>query len=66
MDSIGTDLIFDLMGQNRPQMIANKDVGCNEYPHNILIQPKATELNTGPDYNTSFLSSIESERVFWQ
>ena len=55
---IDADVLFDLMGQNRPQAIAEKDLGCNEYPHNNLIQPFITEENTGPDYNTSALNSV--------
>ena len=53
MEDIDTDVLFDLMGQNRPALIEEKDLGCNEYPHNILIRPIATEENTGPSYNTS-------------
>ena len=61
MDTIDTEILFDMMGQPRPQMIEDKDLGCNEYPHNALIQPIATEKNTGPDYNTSSLNNIESD-----
>ncbi|MFK7923761.1 MAG: chondroitinase-B domain-containing protein [Bacteroidia bacterium] len=60
MDTIDTDILFDLMGENRPLLLENKDVGCSEYPQNILIQPIATEENTGPTYSTSSLSSIEA------
>ncbi|MEO1436653.1 MAG: chondroitinase-B domain-containing protein, partial [Bacteroidota bacterium] len=57
MDPIDTDLAFDIMRQQRPDAIGSKDVGCNEFPHNIQIQPLATEANTGPSYNTSVLTS---------
>ena len=63
MDAIDTDILFDLMGQDRPQMIEEKDLGCNEYPHNILIQPIATEENTGPSYNTSTLTSVKKNSL---
>ncbi|MEM7102722.1 MAG: chondroitinase-B domain-containing protein [Bacteroidota bacterium] len=53
IEMIDNDILFDLMGQNRPANIAEKDLGCHEYPHNIFITPMATEENTGPDYNTS-------------
>ncbi|MEO0898132.1 MAG: chondroitinase-B domain-containing protein [Bacteroidota bacterium] len=59
MDSIDTAIMFDLMGQDRPQMESKKDLGSNEYPHHIPIQPIATEANTGPSYITSDVSSID-------
>ncbi len=57
MDPIDANIRFDLMGQERPQAIEERDLGCNEYPHNVLIQPIATEESTGPTYNTSVLPS---------
>ena len=48
------------MGQNRPTLIEERDLGCNEYPHNKLIQPIATEENTGPSYNTSMATSLQN------
>lgn len=53
MDPIDTDISLDLMGQDRPSSISSKDIGCNEFPHNVLIQPIVSEDNTGPDYNNS-------------
>jgi len=41
------------MGQNRALLIAERDLGSNEFPSEVLIQPIATEENTGPSYNTS-------------
>ena len=58
IDSIDAELIFDLMRQNRPEDINEKDLGCNEYPQNTAIQPIATEENTGPSYNTSTSTSV--------
>ncbi len=58
IDDIDTEILFDLMGQDRPASIGDKDLGCNEYPHNVLIQPIATEENTGPSYNTSSVSGV--------
>ncbi|MBX2873565.1 MAG: right-handed parallel beta-helix repeat-containing protein [Saprospiraceae bacterium] len=63
MVAIDTSIAFDLMGQERPANIEEKDLGCNEYPHNVLIQPIATEENTGPTYNTSTLSSVGGNRT---
>ncbi|MEL6593631.1 MAG: T9SS type A sorting domain-containing protein, partial [Bacteroidota bacterium] len=63
MDTIDTELLFDMMGQNRPDSIEMRDLGANEYPHNILIQPLATEANTGPTYETSFLSSLDQTQL---
>jgi len=60
MDEIDTEILFDLMGQNRPVPVADKDLGANEHPHNTLIQPRATEANTGPSYNTSTVNSLEN------
>lgn len=53
IDAIDTDILFDMLGQSRPVPIEEKDLGPNEFPHDILIQPIATEENTGPDYDTS-------------
>ena len=52
MDPIDMDILFDLMKQNRPATIEEKDLDCNEFPHKQLITPFATEKNTGPSYNT--------------
>jgi hypothetical protein len=59
IDGIDDKVLFDLMGQARPQIVTEKDLGSNEYPPNTLIQPIATEENTGPSYNTSVISSIK-------
>jgi hypothetical protein len=60
IEGIDMDILFDLMGQNRSALIEEKDLGCNEYPHSILIQPMATEENTGPSYNTSMTTSLQA------
>ncbi|MEM6346243.1 MAG: chondroitinase-B domain-containing protein [Bacteroidota bacterium] len=59
MDTVDVDILFDMMGQARPSSVALKDLGSNEYPHNVPIQPIATEANTGPSYETAFHTSIE-------
>jgi len=59
MDEVDVNLLLDLMGQSRPSSISQKDIGSNEYPHEILIQPIATEENTGPSYNSSVLTSVK-------
>lgn len=63
MEDIDSEILFDLMGQNRPVPIEEKDLGCNEAPHNILIRPIATEENTGPSYNTSTISSLQNNTL---
>lgn len=59
VEGIDSEIVFDLMGQNRPVVVGDKDLGCNEYPHNILIRPIATEENTGPGYNTSMVTDVK-------
>ncbi len=63
MDEIDADILFDLMGQSRPSAINEKDLGCSEYPSTILIQPIATEANTGPSYNSTIVTSIQSNTL---
>ncbi|WP_169435029.1 chondroitinase-B domain-containing protein [Neolewinella persica] len=63
MDTIDTDILFDLMGQARPAMVTEKDLGANEFPHNIEIRPIATEENTGPDYNTTTATRVSNQPV---
>ncbi len=60
IENIDSEILFDLMRQSRPETIEQKDVGCNEFPHNVTIQPNATEENTGPDYDTSTSVSIKN------
>ncbi len=60
VEDIDSEILFDLMQQDRPATISEKDLGCNEHPHNTLIQPIATEENTGPSYNTSVINSLKN------
>ncbi|MFK8162153.1 MAG: chondroitinase-B domain-containing protein [Lewinella sp.] len=60
MDTIDTQLLFDLMGQARPASVTEKDLGANEFPHNVEIRPIVTEENTGPDYNTTTATSVSN------
>lgn len=60
IEAIDAEVLFDLMGQERPSLIAEKDLGCNEFPHNTLIQPIATEDNTGPSYETSTITTVSN------
>ena len=53
IEGIDVQMLFDLMGQERPSEVSLKDIGCSEFPHNTLIQPIATEANTGPFYISS-------------
>lgn len=59
VDDVDFEILFDLMEQNRPLEIEQRDLGCSEFPHDVLIQPRATEENTGPSYNTSEVVSTE-------
>ena len=47
---IDYEVLFDLMGNERPKDIALKDVGCFEFSGDTLIKPYATAENTGPNY----------------
>lgn len=55
---IDAAMLFDLMQQSRPAVVEEKDLGCNEYPHNLLIQPISTEENTGPSYDSDFINPL--------
>ena len=61
IEDIDIEILFDLMGQDRPTLIEEKDLGCFEFPHATLIRPIATEENTGPSYNTSTATSVENK-----
>ena len=62
IENIDSEILFDMMKQDRPASIAEKDLGSNEYPHTVQISPFATEENTGPSYDTSLsLSSQNTE-----
>ena len=45
-----SEIDFDIMMQARAPEITLKDIGCSEYPQNVLIRPIANENNTGPSY----------------
>ena len=64
ISNIDNGILFDLMEQNRPAKIEDRDLGCNEFPHNTFISPIATEENTGPSYNSSTLSGV-AENAAW-
>ena len=57
IEDIDSEVLFDLMGQNRPLLVEERDLGSNEFPHEVLIRPIATEENTGPSYNTSSVTT---------
>ncbi|MEM6724273.1 MAG: chondroitinase-B domain-containing protein [Bacteroidota bacterium] len=59
MDPIDTDMLLDIMEQQRPVAVSDKDLGCSEFPQLIPVQPLVNEGNTGPSYNTSILTSVE-------
>ncbi len=47
---IDHDIMLDIMKQMRPADISQKDIGCNEFSEQMVVQPHATEYNTGPTY----------------
>ncbi len=59
MEEIDTDLLMDMMQQNRPAAIEERDLGSNEFPHARLIQPIATADNTGPIYLMPMTTSTQ-------
>ena len=56
---------LDLMGQDRSELMALKDIGSVEYSADLYVKPHATEENTGPfylsDQNTTAVSIAETE-----
>lgn len=64
MDPIDVDISSDLMGQERPTNVEEKDLGCNEFPHAVTIQPIATEQNTGPHYNMGMVNTEDASSTF--
>ena len=48
--NIDSEVLLDLMQQERPSDVNAKDLGCTENPQNVLIRPIATANNTGPSY----------------
>lgn len=60
MDMVDSEILFDIMMEERPADIALKDVGCSERPHEIPVKPFANESNTGPHYNSSVFVSTNN------
>jgi len=61
IENIDTSILLDLMQQSRPSLIGQKDLGCSEFSDSLVVQPFATEENTGPSYETSIVTSIEDK-----
>jgi hypothetical protein len=61
MDPVDSNVDLDLLINDRPTAIGDKDLGPNEFPHDTPIQPMATEENTGPHYNTSEVTSTNEQ-----
>ena len=59
MDEVDSEMLLDIMIENRSAIQEEKDLGCSEYPHEVLVRPHVNEENTGPHYDTSILSNIE-------
>ena len=64
MATIDTAVMFDLLGQSRPEAVMERDLGATEFPYSGPIRPIATEENTGPSYNSSELPvSVNTPQV---
>ena len=44
------EILFDLMKETRPVLIADRAIGASEFSLTANVQPHANELNTGPSY----------------
>jgi len=47
---IDFEVAYDLMKQQRPEDTSMKDIGCSEFPNEVMVKPHATAENTGPFY----------------
>ena len=61
MDPVDSNIDLDLLINERPLAVGEKDLGPNEFPHEMPIQPIANGENTGPQYNTSAVTSTEDQ-----
>ena len=44
------ELLWDLMKEPRPVSVTDRAIGASEYSPTMLVQPHATETNSGPAY----------------
>jgi len=44
------EIWLDLMKESRPVSVEDRAIGASEFSSTTLVQPHATELNTGPSY----------------
>ena len=44
------EILLDLMKESRPVSITDRAIGASEFLSTSIVQPHATELNTGPSY----------------
>lgn len=45
-----SEILLDIMKQNRPSLIIDRDLGASEFSESITVRPHATISNTGPTY----------------
>ncbi|MDA9773502.1 right-handed parallel beta-helix repeat-containing protein [Saprospiraceae bacterium] len=63
IDDIDIEILFDIMKQERAVLPFARDLGCSEYSDTIIVQPMATEANTGTSYDSSIASSIFPQKA---
>lgn len=57
-----SNILLDVLLTTRPATETLKDIGCQEFSSESIVQPHVTEENTGPDYlNDSTLSTNNLE-----
>ncbi len=44
------EISFDLMKETRPLVVSDRAIGASEFSTTSIVQPHATEMNTGPSY----------------
>ena len=63
IDDIDIEILFDIMKQERGVLPSARDLGCSEFSDTIIVQPMATEANTGTTYDSSIASSIFPQKA---
>ncbi len=56
-------IVLDVLASSRPTTVTMKDVGCQEYAAAAVVQPHATEENTGTSYVDGILSTVSFEEL---
>lgn len=58
------EILFDILSNPRPALLSSKDIGCQEYTSGSVLELRALESNTGPQYADSFVLSINNVEEF--